>query len=78
MQPADSDGESPQRGVVGSLREHGTKVSLVGFGLILVSTRVLSRDGHTPLSVLVLIAGFLALVAPLIAGVLLRVRDDHP
>lgn len=73
MRPRKSDDETTHRGYAASVREHGDIIALVGVGLVLVSTRVLSRDGHTPVTVGLIILGFLALVAPVFASIAQRI-----
>lgn len=73
MRPRESDEESTRRGYAASVREHGDKIALVGVGLVLVSTRVLSQDGHTPVTVGLIVVGFLALVAPVLASIAQRI-----
>lgn len=78
MDRYDRDDEPRRRGVAASVREHGDVIALVGFGLILVSTRILSQGGHTPLSVGLIVAGALTLVSPVIASTVVRGRSDPP
>lgn len=66
MPPHGPDEKFSRRGFAGSVREHGNKIALVGFALVLVSTRVLGQDGHTSLSLVVIAVGFTALIVPFV------------